>query len=177
LKNPVFFENTIYNPYHINFNRIDPHLHLPPLGGVPHTEVNLCVSCGVNLWWNADIRELLSHTIDEEPGGIHPLSHDTRIFTPGMPGAPQSPPEVRLKKLKDAISRNLATMSFENIRIGDLDVSANHKYGCILSIAHFQIEGSKYWEVVICGCNACGDKDARGHVNDVVTMLRNLKFY
>lgn len=84
-----------------------------------------------------------------------------------------SEPLAHIGELKFVISTALKKMGFSDVGISRLDVSGN-KPGCRVSIAHFYKTGRDFWEVVMCVCK--DTETAQRTVQEVVTMLRNLKF-
>ena len=76
-------------------------------------------------------------------------------------------------ELKFVISNSLKGMGFSDVRSNNLEV-AGGKNNTWVSIAHFHVVDRQYWEVVM----GSGDnvEMTRGVVNEVVTMLRGLRF-
>lgn len=80
---------------------------------------------------------------------------------------------ANIGELKFVISNELKKMGFSDVGISRLDVAGN-KAGCRVSIAHFYKTGREFWEVVMCVCK--DTETAQRTVQEVVTMLHNLKF-
>lgn len=88
-----------------------------------------------------------------------------RVLTPGT---------ANIGTLKRVIENELRQNGFLDVRRNDLEV-AGGKNGVWLSIAHFQIDGPRFWEVVM----ASGDdfEVTRDTVDVIVTKLRRLVFF
>jgi hypothetical protein len=82
---------------------------------------------------------------------------------------------ANIGELKRVISHELRRMGFLNVGISKLDVSGG-KDDCTVSIAHLHIADRRFWEVVMCSCNAGTGEKAKHIVNEVVAMLRRLRF-
>lgn len=79
-----------------------------------------------------------------------------------------------LGELKNVAKNELATrLHFTDVRSNELEV-AGGKNGCWVSIAHFHIADRQFWEVVMCSGDAA--ETARTTTQEVVTMLRGLRF-
>ncbi|HEY7308922.1 MAG TPA: hypothetical protein VH643_06085 [Gemmataceae bacterium] len=80
---------------------------------------------------------------------------------------------TNIGELKRVIEHSLGQKGFANVRINNLEV-AGSKNESWLSIAHFHIADRRFWEVVMCS-GATSDK-AKATVDEVVAMLRGLRF-
>jgi hypothetical protein len=90
---------------------------------------------------------------------------EVRTLTPGT---------GHIGALKIVIENVLKEKGFLDVRRNDLEV-AGGKNGVWLSIAHFHIDGPRFWEVVM----ASGDDldITKNIINEVVNKLRSLVFF
>lgn len=81
--------------------------------------------------------------------------------------------EAGIGEVKGVIEVKLQEDGFSDVRLNNLEV-AGGKNGVWLSIAHFRIEDSRYWEVVMASGNSFDV--AKNTVGEVVEMLHHLMF-
>lgn len=76
-------------------------------------------------------------------------------------------------ELKLVISNALKKKDFSDVSLNNLEV-AGGKNGVWISIGHFHIADRRFWEIVM----GSGDsvEQTKGVVNEVVTLLRDLRF-
>ena len=91
---------------------------------------------------------------------------EVRTLTPGT---------ANISNLKIVIENDLRqNWGFSDVRRSELDVSGG-KNGVFVSIAHFHIDGPRFWEVVM----ASGDNFdvTKNTVGEVADKLRRLVFF
>lgn len=76
-------------------------------------------------------------------------------------------------ELKLVVSNALKEKGFSDVHINNLEV-AGAKNGVWISIGHFHIADRRFWEIVM-GSGDTGEQ-TKGIVNEVVTLLRGLRF-